>query len=326
VRVTFTASWAANVTFAAGVGSLFPWVRRPRARRAGAGVRAARPAVRDAREELSCARHPPLAASARDLHERAAKQCVKPGDPASPSHIIQCMSAAAQLTAPAGAPAGRILVVDDEPNVAGFVGRALRAKGFAVDVALGGERGLEAAHEDRYALIVLDLRMRDVNGLVILRQVMKARPDQRVLVLSAASDVEVKVRCLELGAADFVPKPFELAELIARVGAHLRRHTEAPPAPERYLRAGRVTLDLLRRAADVGGRPVSLSEREFGVLRHLMARAGRPCKREELLADVWEMDFDPQTNVVDAYVHRLREKLGPGLIETVRNLGYVLDA
>jgi two-component system, OmpR family, response regulator len=228
--------------------------------------------------------------------------------------------------APVDAPAGRILVIDDEPNVASFVGRALRAKGFAVDVALGGERGLEAALEGGHALIVLDLRMRDVNGLVILRQVMKARPDQRVLVLSAASDVEVKVRCLELGAADFVSKPFELAELVARVGSHLRRHAQAPPAPERFLRAGSLTLDLLRRAADVGGRPVSLSEREFGVLRHLMARAGRPCTREELLADVWEMDFDPQTNVVDVYVHRLREKLGPGLIQTVRNLGYVLDA
>src|SRR5215211_4742283 len=160
------------------------------------------------------------------------------------------MTVAAQDSAPTGAPAGRVLVVEDEPNVASFVGRALRAKGFAVDVALGGERGLEAALEGGNALIVLDLRMRDVNGLVILRQVMKARPDQRVLVLSAAADVEVKVRCLELGAADFVSKPFELAELAARVGAHLRRHAQAPPAPERYLRTGRLTLDLLRRAAD----------------------------------------------------------------------------
>src|ERR671938_332964 len=164
------------------------------------------------------------------------------------------------------APAGRILVIDDEPNVASFVGRALRAKGFAVDVALGGERGLEAALEGEYALIVLDLRMRDVNGLVILRQVMRARPDRAVLVLSAASDVEVKVRCLELGAADFVAKPFELAELVARFGAQLRRQAQASPAPERHLRTGRLTLDLLRRYGDVGGRPLALSERELGVL------------------------------------------------------------
>ena len=233
------------------------------------------------------------------------------------------MSIAAEAIA--AAPGGRVLVIDDEPNVASFVGRALRAKGFAVDVALGGERGLEAALDGGHALIVLDLRMRDVNGLVILRQVMRARPDQRVLVLSAASDVDVKVRCLELGAADFVAKPFELAELVARVRAHLRRRAQAPPAPERYLRAGRLTLDLLRRSVDVGGRAVPLSEREFGVLRHLMTRAGRPCTREELLADVWDMDFDPQTNVVDVYVHRLRDKVGRGVIRTVRNLGYVLE-
>jgi DNA-binding response OmpR family regulator len=237
-------------------------------------------------------------------------------------------SAAAHVLAAAPEPATRVLVVDDEPNVASFVGRALRAKGFDVDVALGGERGLEAALDGGHALIVLDLRMRDVNGLVILRQVMRARPDQRVLVLSAASDVDVKVRCLELGAADFVAKPFELAELVARVRAHLRRHAQATPETERHLRAGRLTLDLLRRSVDFGdGRDaIPLSEREFGVLRHLMARAGRPCTREELLADVWEMDFDPQTNVVDVYVHRLRDKVGPGVIRTVRNLGYVLEA
>jgi DNA-binding response OmpR family regulator len=156
---------------------------------------------------------------------------------------------------------------------------------------------------------------------------MRRRPEQRVLVLSAASDVDVKVRCLELGAADFVAKPFELAELVARVGAHLRRSTAPAPEAERHLRAGRLTLDLLRRCVDLGdgAPPIELSEREFGVLRHLMARAGRPCTREDLLADVWQMDFDPHTNVVDVYVHRVRDKVGRGVIRTVRNLGYVLE-
>jgi two-component system, OmpR family, response regulator len=225
-----------------------------------------------------------------------------------------------------GPPGGRVLVVDDEPNVASFVGRALRGRGFAVDVALGGERGLEAALDGGHALIVLDLRMQDVPGLVILRQVIRLRPDQRVLVLSAASDTGTRVRCLELGAADFVAKPFELAELVARVGAQLR--TAPAPESERHLRAGTLTLDLLRRRIDVGDgrRPVELSEREFGVLRHLMSRPGRPCTREELLADVWQLDRDPRTNVVDVYVHRLRDKLGRGTIRTVRNLGYVLEA
>jgi len=226
--------------------------------------------------------------------------------------------------APVSAPAGRVLVIDDEPNVASFVGRALRAKGFDVDIVLGGEAGLTAALEGGHALIVLDLRMRDVNGLVILRQLMRVRPEQRVLVLSAASDVDVKVRCLELGATDFLAKPFALAELIARVGAHTRR--AEPMHTERHVRAGRLTLDLMRRSADVGHGPVALSEREFGVLLHLASRPGRPCTREELLADVWQMDFDPHTNVVDVAVHRLRDKLGAGAIRTVRNLGYVVDA
>ena len=218
-----------------------------------------------------------------------------------------------------------MLVIDDEPNVAGFVGRALRSRGFAVDIAVGGERGLETALDGGYGLIVLDLRMHDVHGLVILRQVTRRRPDQRVLVLSAASDTATKVRCLELGATDFVPKPFELAELVARVGAHLR--SAPPPAAERHLRAGTVTLDLLRRRVDVGDgrRPAELSDREFGVLRHLMSRPGRVCTREELLADVWQVDFDPRTNIVDVCVHRLRDKLGRGVIRTVRNLGYVLE-
>jgi two-component system OmpR family response regulator len=240
---------------------------------------------------------------------------------------IQCVQSAAVVpdpAAPPAAPAGRVLVVDDEPKVAGFVGRALRAKGFAVDVAVGGEAGLTAALEGDHELVVLDLRMPGVNGLVILRQIMRAAPERRVLVLSAAADVEVKVRCLELGAVDFVAKPFALAELVARVGAHLRR-AEAPRA-EGYVRAGRLTLDLVRRTADTGSGPVALSEREFGVLLHLATRAGRPCPREELLAAVWEMDFDPQTNVVDVYVHRLREKLGRGVVHTVRNRGYVVDA
>jgi two-component system OmpR family response regulator len=222
-------------------------------------------------------------------------------------------------------PDRRVLVVDDEPNVASFVARALRSRGFAVDVALGGEHGLDAALDGGHALIVLDLRMHDVHGLVILRQVMRLRPDQRVLVLSAASDTATKVRCLELGAADFVPKPFELAELVAR-GAQLRT---APPPPhaEHHLRAAGLTLDLLRRRVDLGDgrRPVELSEREFGLLRHLMSRPDRPCTREDLLADVWQLDFDPGTNVVDVYVHRLRDKLGRGVIRTVRNLGYVLE-
>ncbi|MEA2322424.1 MAG: hypothetical protein QOD81_2274 [Solirubrobacteraceae bacterium] len=231
-----------------------------------------------------------------------------------------------QLVATADAAAvcaARVLVIDDEANVATFVGRALRAKGLAVDVAIGGEAGLTAALEGDHDLIVLDLRMGGVNGLVILRQVMRARPGQRVLVLSAAADVAVKVRCLESGATDFLAKPFDVAELVARVGAQLRRRPD-DARPERHLRAGRLTLDLSLRTVDAGAGPIALSEREFAVLRHLMTRPGRPSTRRELLADVWDIDFDPGTNIVDVCVHRLRDKLGAGVIQTVRNRGYVL--
>jgi DNA-binding response OmpR family regulator len=132
------------------------------------------------------------------------------------------------------------------------------------------------------------------------------------------------VRCLELGASDYLPKPFALAEFLARVRARLRQPA-APPAP-RILVAGRLSLDLVRRTADVGQGPVGLSEREFLLLQHLMRKEGEVCPREELLAEVWGFSFDPGSNVVDVYVGRLRSKLGAELIETVRNVGYRLEA
>jgi two-component system, OmpR family, response regulator len=146
-----------------------------------------------------------------------------------------------------------------------------------------------------------------------------------VLVLSAAGDVESKVRCLELGAADYLTKPFALAELVARVRTRLRRR-ESAAEPEPVLSAGKLRLDLRRRTAELGGRAVALSAREFVLLSHLVRRAGQVCTREELLADVWGYTFDPGTNVVDVYVRRIRAKLGAGLVETVRNVGYALVA
>jgi DNA-binding response OmpR family regulator len=218
----------------------------------------------------------------------------------------------------------RILVIEDEPSVARFVGRALSGHGLGVEVALGGERGLDLACERDYDLVLLDLRMPDVNGLVVLRQLLRWRPEQRVLVLSAAADVETRVRCLEQGAADFLAKPFELAELIARVDARLRRVAPAGDS-ERELRVGRLALNVARRTVDAGDGPVTLPERECALLRHLMLRARTPCTRGQLLAAIWGTTFDPGTNVVDVYVHRLREKLPPNAIATIRGVGYVLD-
>src|SRR5579883_2326450 len=195
----------------------------------------------------------------------------------------------------------RVLVVDDEPRILSFVSRALASAGFAVEGAEDGEEALKRVRTRRYDLVILDLLLPGLDGVTVLRHIMDHQPDQRVLVLSALSDVETKVRCLETGACDYLSKPFALAELIARVRTRLQHSPGAQADP--VLKVGDVTLDLLRRTVDAGRGPIALSERE-------------------LLSDVWGYDFDPGSNVVDVYVARLRAKLGNHVIETVRNVGY----
>lgn len=217
----------------------------------------------------------------------------------------------------------RVLVVDDEPRIVSFVARALTAEGFRVDGAQDGLRGLDLARTGRYELVVLDLLLPGLDGVTVLRRLIDERPQQRVLVLSALSDVKEKVRCLELGASDYLSKPFALAELVARVRARLRQAGSGPE--ERHLTVGDVTLDRLRRVADAGEGPVALTERESALLEYLMTRRGDVCTRVQLLADVWGFAFDPGSNVVDVCVGRLRAKLGSHIVETVRNVGYRFD-
>jgi two-component system, OmpR family, response regulator len=213
-----------------------------------------------------------------------------------------------------------ILLIDDEPYILRFISSALAGHGFAVESAGDGEHGLDLATTGRFQLIVLDLALPGMSGIATLRAIRGVRPDLPVLVLSALSDVESKVRCLELGANDYMTKPFALAELLARVRTRLRE--SGAPASDRFLRVGGVTLDLQRQEAELDGDRVALSGREFELLAYLMRRAGTVCSREQLLAGVWECTFDPGTNVVDVYVRRLRRKLGGGTIETLRNVGY----
>ena len=217
----------------------------------------------------------------------------------------------------------RVLVVDDEPRIVSFVSRALSAEGFRVDGAQDGLRGLDLARTGRYELVILDLLLPGLDGVSVLRRLIDERPQQRVLVLSALSDVKEKVRCLELGASDYLVKPFALAELVARVRARLRQAGSGPE--ERHLTVGDVTLDRLRRVADSGEGPVALTERESALLEYLMTRQGDVCSRAQLLSDVWGFAFDPGSNVVDVCVGRLRAKLGAHIVETVRNVGYRFD-
>jgi two-component system copper resistance phosphate regulon response regulator CusR len=212
------------------------------------------------------------------------------------------------------------LVVDDEHRICRFVARALEAHGFQVDAAATGHDALRLVAAKDYAVVVLDLLMPGMDGYEVLRRILEEDPMQRVLVLSAVGDVDSKVRCLRMGAVDYLPKPFAIAELIERVKRRLDERSV--PIAQRWLDVGTVRLDLQRRTLHVGDRDIALSQREFILLGYLMRHAGEVCSRDELLSDVWGYGYDPGSNVVDVCVGRLRSKLQWKLIETVRNVGY----
>ncbi len=236
--------------------------------------------------------------------------------------------AQATLDRQAGNAARRILVVDDEPRIRSFVGRALTAAGYLTDFASDGTAGLRQAREGRYDLVILDLVMPGMDGQSILGQLLSARPEQAVIMLSCVADVSTKVECLEHGAQDYLTKPFSLAELLARVRVRLREesHLHEVMRATETIRAGEVTLDVGRLVANVGHGPVPLTRLEFLLLRELAEHVGESVPKGQLLATVWGYDFDPGSNVVDVCVRRLRSKLGFDLIKTVRGEGYQLVA
>ena len=223
-------------------------------------------------------------------------------------------------------PRQRILVVDDEPEIRDFITRALVADGYVADAACDGAEGLRQSAEHGYALIILDLVMPETDGRAVLAALHRDRPEQAVIVLSCVNDVDTKVTCLDLGAKDYLTKPFALAELLARVRVQLRRDTGHEHQLHEVLRVGHVVLDLGRLQADSGVGPVPLTRLEVMVLRELMEHPGRSVSKDQLLATVWGIDFDPGSNVVDVCIRRLRSKLGFDLIETVRGAGYRLAA
>ncbi len=226
---------------------------------------------------------------------------------------------AAEQADPQDSVRSRVLVVDDEPSIRHFMGRALAQAGFDIGYACDGADAIRQSALGRYGLIVLDLVMPDMDGRAVLSQILREQPDQAILVVSCMPDVGTKVECLELGAQDYLTKPFLVAELVARVRARLR----ARPQHE-VIRAGGLVLDVRRLVADLGDGPVALTRLEFLLLKELMEHGGRSVAKPELLAAVWGLDFDPGSNVVDVCVRRLRSKLGFELIRTVRGEGYQL--
>jgi DNA-binding response OmpR family regulator len=217
----------------------------------------------------------------------------------------------------------RILIAEDEPRLASFLEKGLRAQGYTTTVVSDGTAASTLARDDEFDLLVLDLGLPGKPGADVLRDLRGSGQRMPVLILTARDDVGSTVAGLEGGADDYVTKPFRFEELLARIRARLR---EQPEPEQTVLEAGGVTLDMRTRRAEVEGRRVELSAREYTMLEVLMRHAGQVLSREQLLSHVWGYDHDPGSNVVDVYVGYLRKKLGSDVIETARGMGYRLRA
>jgi len=220
----------------------------------------------------------------------------------------------------------RALVVEDDPSIGEFVVRGLREAGFAVDHAADGEEGLAAAVGQPYDVAIVDVMLPKRDGLSLIEELRRRGVITPVLILSARRSVDDRVRGLQAGGDDYLTKPFAFVELLARVHALVRRATRAPEPTT--LTVEDLVMDLLSRRVIRGGTPVDLRPREFALLEYLMRNAGRVVSKTMILSHVWEYNFDPQTNVVDVLVSRLREKIdrpfAKKLLQTVRGVGYVL--
>ena len=213
----------------------------------------------------------------------------------------------------------RILIVDDEPHIVSLVTRAVQGEGWEAVTADDGGAALERALEGDIDLIILDVGLPTLDGFEVLRS-LRARGERvPVILLTARSSTSDTVDGLDAGASDYVPKPFSVAELMARVRSRLRERAESA---DLVISRGDVTLDLVTRRATVGGREVELSSREFALAEQFLRNPGEVLSREVLLSRVWGLDFDPGSNVVDVYIRYLRGKLGQAHIVTVRGEGY----
>jgi two-component system copper resistance phosphate regulon response regulator CusR len=215
----------------------------------------------------------------------------------------------------------RILIAEDEQRIAAFLDKGLTAEGYATTVVADGASAYEYARSGQFDLLVLDLGLPVRDGLTVLRQLRADHIEVPVIILTARDAVPDRVAGLEGGADDYMAKPFAFAELLARVRLRLRAPGHAEPTQLRY---GTLTLDLRTRYAHVDGHQVELTAREFSLTETLLRHPGQVLSREQLLDQVWGLNFDPGSNIVDVYVRNLRRKLGNTRIETVRGMGYRL--
>ena len=220
----------------------------------------------------------------------------------------------------------RILVIEDDPKIASFIVNGLKQSGFAVDHCSDGEDGLARAQTISYDAAVVDIMLPKLDGLSLISELRSKNIRTPVLILSAKATVDDRVRGLQSGGDDYLTKPFAFSELLARVQALIRRATQTPE-PTRLV-VGDLTMDLLKREVHRSEEKIELQPREFALLEYLMRHADRPVTKTMILEHIFDYSFDPQTNVVDVLVHRLRSKVDKGraMIHTIRGVGYVLRA
>ena len=220
----------------------------------------------------------------------------------------------------------RALVVEDDATIADFVAQGLREASFAVDEAPDGEAGLAAARQQPYDVAIVDVMLPKRDGLSLIEELRRGGVTTPVLILSARRSVDDRVRGLQAGGDDYLTKPFACAELLARVRALVRRASRSPEPTSLSFHV--LVLDLLSRRVTRDGSPIELRPREFALLEYLLRNPGRVVSKTMILSHVWEYNFDPQTNIVDVLVSRLREKIDKPfeqkLLHTVRGVGYVL--
>lgn len=222
----------------------------------------------------------------------------------------------------------RILVVEDDPKIASYVSKGLRQGGYVVDVVHDGEAALERSFESVYDALVLDILLPKRGGLSVIEELRRSRMKTPVLVLSARSSIDDKVRVLRAGGDDYITKPFSFSELVARLEALIRRSADAGVVRPEQIRCADLSLDRISRRVQRGEVRVELQPKEFALLDYFLSQQGRVVTKTQILEQVWDCSFDPQTNVVDVLVCRLRNKVDrdfdPKLIHTLRGVGYVL--